>query len=342
MNKLSIVILNYNGEKHLRTYLPSVVAHADGHSIIVADNASTDNSVAFLQTNYPNIPLIQNGENGGFARGYNQALSQIESEYYLLLNSDIEVTENWLAPLIACLDNNPTVAGVQPKVLSHLKKTHFEHAGAAGGFLDNNYFPFCRGRILSEVEEDRGQYDSTTEVFWASGAALLIRSKAFHQVGGFDERFFAHMEEIDLCWRAKNLGWKFMCEPSSKVYHLGGGTLSYQSPFKTFLNFRNSLFMIVKNHNGLLFPKLFYRLCLDGLTGVIFFFEGKFKNTWMIIKSHFALYANLSSLLKDRKALKKIRTHSSLTAQYKGNILWAWVKKVKRFNQLNQRLFEKY
>lgn len=343
MEKVSVVILNYNGEKHLQTFLPDVVRYSSPYSVIVADNASSDNSVAFIKENFSTVRVIQLEENGGFAKGYNEALKEIESEYFLLLNSDVEVSENWIKPLVKCLENDPLIAGVQPKVRSYSNRQLFEHAGAAGGFLDTNYFPFCRGRIFEKTEEDNGQYDNAMEVFWASGVALLIRSSVFKEVGGFDERFFAHMEEIDLCWRAKIKGYRFMIEPKSVIYHVGGGTLEYMSPFKTFLNFRNSLYMIVKNHKGLLFPKLFWRLCLDGIAGVNFLFKGQFKNIWMIIKSHFTLYANLSSLLKDRKSIQADLTKSNLTGLYRGNIIWAFfVKGIKYFDRLNQRLFEKY
>ena len=343
MEKVSIVILNYNGKNYLEQFLPKVIACSEGHEIIVADNPSTDDSVAFMKSNYSDIRLIELSSNTGFAGGYNAALKQVESEYYILLNSDIEVTENWVSPLLALMESDTSIGGVQPKVLSYHQKNTFEHAGAAGGFIDRNYFPFCRGRLLGTVEQDLGQYDSPMEVFWASGAALMIRSSVYHQVGGLDERFFAHMEEIDLCWRAKQLGHRFMVQPKSTIYHVGGGTLSYMSPFKTYLNFRNSLYMITKNHEGMLFPKLFWRLCLDGLAGVRFFFKGEFKNVWMIIKSHFVLYANMRELLVDRKTIKQKRTHHQMTGYFKGNIMWSYYfKGIRRFEDLNQRLFEKY
>lgn len=343
MNKVSIVILNYNGQRFLEEFLPSVIANSAGHQIIVADNASTDNSLTFLREHYPDIRVIALPKNGGFAGGYNAALNQVVSEYYVLLNSDIEVTPNWIEPMLDMLEQNPKIAGVQPKVLSYHNRDTFEHAGASGGFLDRNYFPFCRGRLVSTFEKDKGQYDSPLEIFWATGAALMIRSSVYHEVGGLDERFFAHMEEIDLCWRAKHLGYSFMVQPASLVYHVGGGTLTYMSPFKTYLNFRNSLYMITKNHDGILFPKLFWRLCLDGLAGVRFFMKGEFKNVWMIIKSHFVLYANMSALLKDREQLKEKRTNHQLTGLFRGNIMWSYYfKGIRNFKDLNQRLFEKY
>ena len=285
MKKLAIVILNFNGKDFLEKFLPSVIQYSEGHEIIVADNCSTDESVLFLQENFPKIRLIINASNGGFAKGYNDALKLVDSELYLLLNSDIEVTENWLNPLLEVM-KDPDVAGCQPKIRSFNAKQNFEHAGASGGFLDKDYFPFCRGRIFQKIEEDTGQYNDSIEVFWSTGAALMIRSKLYHESGGLDEDFFAHMEEIDLCWRLKKRGCKFMVEPKSVVYHVGGGTLDYSSPFKTYLNFRNSLFMIVKNHEGLLFPKMFRRLFLDGIAGIRFLVRGEFKQLGSVFKAH--------------------------------------------------------
>lgn len=339
MRKLSIVILNWNGHNYLEKFLPSVTAFSSDARIILADNASTDHSVDFVRMNYPDIEIIINTSNGGFAKGYNDALKQVDSDYYLLLNSDIEVTENWLAPLIELMKDD-SIAGCQPKVLSYGNKHKFEHAGASGGFLDADYFPFCRGRIFDSTENDERQYDAPTEVFWATGAALLIRSEVFHQLGGFDESFFAHMEEIDLCWRAKKMGYSFHVQPKSVVYHVGGGTLSYMSPRKTYLNFRNSLYMIVKNHDGWLFPKLFVRMCLDGIAGIRFLIKGELKNLWAVLNSHFSMYANLSTLLKKRKEIKKTATNPNNNGHYKGSILWAYYfKRINKFSQLNQRLF---
>lgn len=304
MSQLAIVILNYNGRTFLSQFLPTVIACSEGHEIIVADNQSTDDSLSFLRENFPAIRLIENPENGGFAKGYNQALSQVKSEYYLLLNSDIEVTPGWLLPLLEEM-KNPTVAGCQPKVRSFHNKALFEHAGASGGFLDRDYFPLCRGRIFELVEEDNGQYDDSIEVFWATGAALMIRSDVFHSVGGFDEDFFAHMEEIDLCWRLKKLGHRFTVVPQSTVFHVGGGTLPYSSPFKTYLNFRNSLYMLIKNHDGWLLPKLFVRLTLDGVAGIRFFFLGEFKQIKSLWHAHRDMYKNFGKFYKKRKAIRR-------------------------------------
>ncbi|MCO5259556.1 MAG: glycosyltransferase family 2 protein [Crocinitomicaceae bacterium] len=340
MKDVSVVILNWNGRNYLEKFLPSVVANSGDAQIVVADNASTDDSVAFLKQNYPSVKIIVNQENGGFAKGYNDALKQVKSKYYLLLNSDIEVAPNWLNPLVELVESNESIAGCQPKILSYHDKSKFEHAGACGGYMDHNFFPFCRGRLFDNVETDNGQYDGTTEIFWTSGAALFIRSEVFHQLGGFDESFFAHMEEIDLCWRAKKLGYSFYVQPQSVVYHVGGGTLSYVSPRKTYLNFRNNLYMLVKNYEGLLFPKLFYRMCLDGIAGVRFFFKGEFQNVTAVIKAHFSMYGNLSKLLKKRSEIKSLTTKSNTVGMYKASILWAYYfKGVKEFSKLNQRLF---
>lgn len=339
MNSVAIVILNWNGKGFLRQFLPSVCDYSDNARIVLADNASTDDSVAFVRENFPSIEIITNDSNGGFAKGYNDALKRIDAEFYMLLNSDIEVTKNWLEPLLEVM-KDPSVAGCQPKVLSHQNKSLFEHAGASGGYLDHNYFPFCRGRIFDKFEYDEGQYDGTTEVFWATGAALLIRTELFHLVGGFDEAFFAHMEEIDLCWRLKKRGYKFMVVPKSCIYHVGGGTLPYLSPRKSFLNFRNSLYMIVKNHEGNLFAKLFYRLILDGIAGLRFLVRGEWKHFGSVVKAHGDMYKNMPILLSQRKEIKKSIHNNNSNGIYRGSILWArYFKGVSKFKELNQRLF---
>lgn len=247
MTKLAVVILNWNGRKHLERYLPSVVEHttAEGVEIIVADNGSTDDSLIWLRLKYPEMRVIRLDKNYGFAEGYNRALREVESDYYLLLNSDVEVTANWWQPLVEVLDSNSDVAVVAPKLLSDTQRDRFEYAGAAGGFIDYLGYPFCRGRILSEVEQDHGQYDSRCDIFWASGAAMCCRSEVYNKLGGFDADFFAHMEEIDLQWRMQLSGWRIVVEPRSVVYHLGGGTLP-ASPMKSYLNHRNNLAMLYK------------------------------------------------------------------------------------------------
>jgi hypothetical protein len=341
LESLSIVILNWNGKHFLERFLPSVIDHSGKAEIIVADNASTDGSVAFLQESFPNVKIIRNEQNGGFAKGYNDALISVTSDYYLLLNSDIEVTPCWLDPLMEVM-KDPQVAGCQPKVIAYDERNRFEHAGAAGGFLDKNYFPFCRGRIFDQFEQDEGQYDETTEVFWATGAALLIRSTIFHEVGGFDSAFFAHMEEIDLCWRIKKRGYRFLAVPESVIYHVGGGTLPYLSSRKSYLNFRNSLYMIVKNHEGWLFSKLTYRMILDGIAGIRFLIRGEWKQLKSVLLAHFHFYQHLRTLLKQREEIRRTSTSFNAAGLFRGNILWErYFKGISRFSQLNQRLFSK-
>ena len=247
MEKVAIVILNWNGEQMLRQYLSSVLQYSqDEATVYVADNASTDGSLAMLRADFPDVRLIELDQNWGFAEGYNQALRQIEAEYYLLLNSDIEVTPHWLTPMIALMDAQQAVAACQPKLLSIHDRQAFEYAGASGGFIDRLGYPFCRGRVFETVEQDQGQYDDQTDIHWATGAALMIRAKDYWAVGGLDARFFAHNEEIDLCWRLRIIGRRIVCVPESYVYHVGGGTLPKGNPMKTFLNFRNNLTMLYK------------------------------------------------------------------------------------------------
>lgn len=340
MNQIAIVILNWNGKHFLKDFLPSVIKHSGDARIVVADNASTDDSISFLLQEFPNIEIIQNDQNGGFAKGYNDALKKVDSKFYLLLNSDVEVSENWLEPLLKTMEDIK-IAGCQPKVLAFGDKSKFEHAGAAGGYLDHNYYPFCRGRIFNETEKDTQQYDGEVEVFWTSGACMLIRSELYHQVDGFDELFFAHMEEIDLCWRIKRLGYKFKIIPSSEVFHVGGGTLNYFSPKKTYLNFRNSLYMITKNHAGWLFPKLFYRMLLDGVAASMFLFSGKPSHFWAVFKAHIDFYKHIKNMLNKRKELKEIQVKFNSTGLYRGSILWAkYFKRIHAFSNLNMRLFD--
>lgn len=340
MENVAIVILNWNGKKYLEQFLSNVISYSGNCRIILADNASTDDSVDFVLENFPTVEIIINDENGGFAKGYNDALKQIDSEFYILLNSDIEVTPNWVLPLYEKM-KDPSIAGCQPKVLSYSNRNQFEHAGASGGYLDRNYFPFCRGRILEKFENDEQQYDGEVEIFWATGAALMIRSEIYHKVGGLDEYFFAHMEEIDMCWRIKKLGYKFMVIPSSIIYHVGGGTLAYNSPKKLYLNFRNSLFMIVKNHEGVLFFKLVYRMFLDGIAAIRFLVRGEFKNFKSVFNAHTAMYYRLPILLKQRKEIKLSTINSNTKGLYKASILWArYFKGITKFKDLNQRFFD--
>lgn len=288
MNKVSVVILNWNGEEMLRRFLPSVIEHSigEGVEVCVADNGSTDASVQMLRATFPSVRLIELDSNYGFAEGYNRALDQVEAEYVVLLNSDVEVTPHWLDPLVDFMDNHPEVAACQPKLLSQRNKSCFEYAGAAGGYLDKYGYPFCRGRIFEVVEEDKGQYETTETVFWVSGAAMFIRLKDYQNVGGLDKDFFAHMEEIDLCWRLKSRGKELMYVPQSKVYHVGGATLNKDNPRKTFLNFRNNLLMLYKNlPDSELNSVLRVRKCLDILAALVFFLKGERGNARAVFQA---------------------------------------------------------
>ncbi len=274
--KCSVIILNWNGAEMLRTYLPSVVAHTTlpDVEIIVADNGSTDNSLEVLRTEFPNVKTIVLDQNYGFAEGYNRAIRQVESTYVVLLNSDVEVTEGWLEPMLAYMDANADVASIQPKIRSYINRDYFEHAGAAGGFVNALGYPYCRGRILWKVEQDKGQYDTITDVDWTSGACMCVRTNVYKELGGLDASFFAHMEEIELCWRMRNAGWRLVCLPQSVVYHLGGGSLHYDSPRKTYLNHRNNLIMIKKNKKHP-FGVLFVRFFLDYAAACLYLLQGR-------------------------------------------------------------------
>lgn len=274
MEKTAVIILNWNGAQMLRTYLPSVIAHTKGAEIIVADNGSTDDSLEVLRKEFPSVKTIVLDTNYGFAEGYNKAIEQVESEYVVLLNSDVEVTEGWLSPLLDYMTAHPEVAAVQPKIRAWRERDRFEHAGAAGGFLSWLGYPYCRGRRFGRVEQDHGQYDTIAEIDWTTGACMCVRTSVYKECGGLDAAFFAHQEEIDLCWRMRNKGWKLACIPQSVVYHLGGGSLSYDNPRKTFLNFRNNLLMIYKNRR---FPwmVLTLRFFLDYAAAAMFLATGK-------------------------------------------------------------------
>lgn len=303
MKKIAVVILNWNGAKLLKEFLPSVVKYSSEATIYVIDNASTDDSLLVLKEDFPSVQIIQNKENFGFAQGYNEGLQSIEEEIYCLVNSDIEVTENWLTPILSHFEQHSNTAIVQPKILDYKKKTHFEYAGAGGGFIDKFGYPYCRGRIFDTIEEDKGQYNDSRKIFWASGACFFIRKNVFRELKGFDTDFFAHQEEIDLCWRSFNRGYDTFYCGQSTVYHLGGGTLSSSNPRKTFLNFRNSLLMLTKNlpTQSLLFI-LFGRLILDGIAGIQLLFKGKLKHFISILKAHFSFYALFFKTINKRKS----------------------------------------
>ncbi len=330
LNKTAVVILNWNGAKLLQQFLPSIIQFSENGTIYVADNASTDTSIEVLKNKFPSVKIIENTGNFGFAKGYNEALKFVEEPYFALVNSDIEVTENWLQPIEFIFDNEPKTAIIQPKLLDFKKKTHFEYAGAAGGFIDKFGYPFCKGRIFDTLEKDLGQYNQETEVFWATGACFFIRKEVYRTLQGFDDEFFAHQEEIDLCWRANNLGFKAKYCPNSVVYHVGGATLNEANPKKTFLNFRNSLLMLTKNlPKEKLFPIIFARLCLDGIAGIQFIFQGKFKHTWAILQAHFHFYHLISRYLKKRNAFQKTNYF------YTKSIVWCYfVQKKKTFERL--------
>jgi GT2 family glycosyltransferase len=301
--KVAIVILNWNGAKLLQQFLPSVLRYSPEATIFVADNASNDDSIDVLKSAFPSIHIIQNQENYGFAKGYNEALKNLNFDIYALVNSDIEVTENWLQPILKKFKNESKTAIIQPKILDFKNKEYFEYAGAAGGYIDQYGYPFCRGRIFDTIEKDQQQYDEETEIFWASGACFFIRSEVYHALQGFDDDFFAHQEEIDLCWRAINRGFHIQYTPKSTVYHVGGATLQHGNPQKTYLNFRNSLLMLVKNlPKSRLVSVIFLRLCLDGLAGIQFLLEGKPKHTLAIVQAHFAFYAMLPRFYKKRES----------------------------------------
>jgi hypothetical protein len=336
--QVAIVILNWNGARLLPEFLPSVVENSPNARIIVADNASTDNSLAILADQFLQVEVLPMPQNKGFAGGYNQALGQIDADVYVLLNSDVMVTPNWLqAPLEAL--QQAQCAAVQPKIRAYRNQSHFEHAGACGGFIDRLGYPFCRGRIFATAEKDQGQYDQPASIFWASGACMFIKRDVFRAAGGFSEAFFAHMEEIDLCWRIQRMGFQIQCVPQSTVYHLGGATLDYLSPRKAFLNFRNSLYMIVRNYPDMLFFPLLERLFWDGIAGMRFLMEGKPRFTWIVVKSHFAFYSRLGTLLSERRQIRKLG-NASPAGRYRGLILVDhFIRKKHRFSELDKSRF---
>lgn len=301
--KIAVVILNWNGRSLLEQFLPEVVKYSpeDLSDIYVIDNASDDDSVMYITENFETVKIIKNNENGGYARGYNLGLKNITADVYCLINSDIQVTEGWLEPVIQTFEQQPNTAIIQPKILDYKRPTHFEYAGAAGGFVDRLGYPYCRGRVFNTIEQDQGQYDDEKEIFWASGACLFIRREIFWTLGALDEKYFAHQEEIDLCWRAFNDGYNTKYIPDSIVYHVGGATLSHAHWRKTFYNFRNSLFNLVKNKKKNYVVSVLLRLILDGVAGIKFLIDGQPKHTWAIIKAHASFYNNLTYIIKKRK-----------------------------------------
>ena len=329
MDKIAVVILNWNGVGLLEQFLAAIVQYSGEATIYVADNASTDDSLLFVRENFPSVRIIENKSNLGFAGGYNAALKQVDAEIYALVNSDVEVTENWLGPMVEMFEKEPNTAIIQPKILDYKKKEYFEYAGAAGGFIDKYGYPFCRGRLFDTLEKDIGQYDDSCEIFWASGACFFIRSKVYWELNGFDAGFFAHQEEIDLCWRAINREYMIKYNSQSVVYHVGGATLAQGSSRKTFLNFRNSLSMLVKNlPKSQVVPVVLTRLALDGLAGIQFISKGKFSHCFAIVKAHFSFYGKF---VRNYKA----RDSKQLGQYYKTKSV------VYRYFVKNGRVFEK-
>jgi GT2 family glycosyltransferase len=336
--KIAVVILNWNGRAHLETYLPSVLEFTNPKlaEIIVADNGSTDDSIPFLKQEYPQIRLVLLDQNYGFAGGYNKALEQVDAEYFCLLNSDVRVTQGWLNPIISLFESDSSIVAIQPKILSDRDHSFFEHAGAAGGFVDKFAYPFCRGRIMNVVEKDEGQYDTQSEIFWASGACLFVRANEYKQSGGLDADFFAHMEEIDLCWRFKNQGFKIIYTPETKVYHWGGATLDYNNPRKLYLNIRNSLWSLYKNHTGNHVNRIiFVRMLIDTIAIVKYVVTFDFRNAKAIVDAHFAFHRSKTELkIKRNKLMSKVRT------PYHKQILNGSI--VLRFFLLSKKTFNKF
>jgi GT2 family glycosyltransferase len=339
---VAVVILNYNGKHFLEKFLPGIVQHSGTNAIYVADNASTDDSVDYLKKYFPSVQVIQNNANAGYAEGYNLALQKIKTDYYVLINSDVEVTAGWIDPVIDLMEKDRTIAACQPKLLDFTERNLFEYAGASGGFIDNYCYPFCRGRIFTSIEEDKGQFNDAREIFWATGACLFVRADAYWKVGGLDGDYFAHMEEIDLCWRLKNIGYKIFVQPASVVYHVGGGTLNKFSSRKTYLNFRNNLTTLTKNHpGGFLAVKVLYRMILDGVAAFRFLFAGTPKHFFAVIRAHFAFYRRLPATLRKRKEMKERESFRFSTSfMYKGNIVFEYfISGKKKFSELKKGFF---
>ena len=333
MSRIAVVILNFNGRSFLQRFLPSVIQYSKEAEIVVADNASTDDSVEFLKSHFPELRLLINNKNSGFAGGYNWALSQLDSKYFVLLNSDIQVTENWLTPLLKLMESDKSIAVCQPKILSYNQKQLFEYAGASGGFIDKLGYPFCRGRVFEDLEKDDGQYDDAREVFWATGACMFVRADVYHALDGLDDDFFAHMEEIDFCWRAKNEGFKIYVQPASIIYHVGGGTLPRNSSQKTYLNFRNNFALLYKNlPQNRLWKVLIVRLFLDGLAGLKFLLEGHGKDMLAVVRAHFYFYTHLNKLNIKRHQLTQQET--SMIYQ-KSLVVEHFIRGSKKFHQFD-------
>lgn len=336
MTEIAVVILNYNGKKFLEQFLPTVISHSDGALIVVADNGSSDDSVDFIRIFFPSVQLICIERNLGFCGGYNFALKQVSATYYVLLNSDVEVTVGWLNPIVSLFNRDPTIAAIQPKILSFRQKTRFEYAGAAGGYLDALGYPFCRGRIFDKLEEDQGQFNDTVPIFWATGACHFVRSAIFHEMGGLDEDYFAHMEEIDFCWRLKRAGYKIYFEGGSTVYHVGGGTLSSASPKKTYLNFRNGLSLIFKHlPTSQLIWKLPLRVLLDWAAAVKFLLQPSPKDFFAVFRAQFDFFKNIQIEIRKRRGLASKLDNFNVTQIYPNWLVVDYfLLRKSKFNQL--------
>ena len=331
MKRVAVVILNWNGEKMLREFLPDVVRHSTGAEIVVADNASTDGSLQMLEREFPTVRRIVLDRNHGFAQGYHLALEQVDAEFYLLLNNDVQVGADWLSPLVEYMDKNPCVAACQPKLLCHWDRASFEYAGASGGYIDAWGYPYCRGRVMGTVEEDKGQYDEPALLLWATGAALMIRREAYWQVGGLDGRFFAHQEEIDLCWRLRSRGYGIACVPQSKVWHVGGGTLPKDSPHKTYLNFRNNLLLLYKNlPSERLETVMRVRFWLDALASVQFLLTGKWGSFLAVWRGRRDFFRMRPQFVADRERNLKATVLSPVPEQTAVSILWQYYARGKK------------
>tara|TARA_Y100000385_G_scaffold70359_1_gene70669 strand:+ start:363 stop:1358 length:996 start_codon:yes stop_codon:yes gene_type:complete len=330
--KIAIVILNWNGKKLLEQFLPSVVKYSQEAKVYVADNASTDESKSFLKDNFKEVVIIQNKTNGGFAKGYNDSLKNLKEDLLILLNNDVEVTQNWLQPIINEFNQDSSLVAAQPKILDFKNKNYFEYAGAGGGFIDQFGYPFCRGRIFNSIERDKGQYNDIKKIFWATGACLIIKNNEFKELNGFDEKFFAHQEEIDLCWRIQKTGGTIKYIGNTTVFHVGGATLSNYDPTKTFYNFRNSLLMLIKNVNSSkVWVILFVRLLLDGIAGLSFLIQGKWKHTLAIVKAHLSFYCLLPSYVNNQSKNKKNIRYYLIKS-----IVWNYfIRKNRIFKNLN-------
>ena len=335
MEKVAVVILNYNGAAMLQTFLPAVIENSQGAAVVVADNASTDNSVAVLREHFPQVRLITLDRNYGFAGGYNKALEQVDAEYHILLNSDVEVTPGWLSPLLSFMEQNRDAVACQPKILSYRNKVEFEYAGASGGFIDRYGYPYCRGCLFGTLEEDKGQYDDVCRVFWATGAAMMVRSSAYRAAGGLDEQFFAHMEEIDLCWRMQAMGGSIYVVPQSTVYHVGGATLSKSNPHKTFLNFRNNLLMLYKNLPAEeLRPVMRRRALLDYVAAVKFLLSFHWGDFRAVLRAR-REYRRLRGGYGAFRAANHAKPHGCIEGRAPFSLLWQYyLRGKKRYSQL--------